>query len=887
MFPSFPVLPPRFLPIAVVIAASAFSLSAQPRLVKDINVTISPVGSDPQPLRTIGDVTFFSAQTAATGKELWTTDATGSGTALVRDIFPGPASGLATDFVSTAIVGNRLIFVANDGVHGWECWASDGTAPGTVQLADIGLTKSMDAIFGPVIGQTLYFTAGTDESTGRELWRTDGTPAGTRRVLDRNSAIGQSGLSMIAPLGSLLLLSGDDGPNGAIYSTDGTPEGTHFIAPYGTSSGVSLGGAVLFVHNPDPIEWKLMRTDGTSPGTTLLRDGFTGIGPFRVMNGVAYFTATDPVHGNGLWRSDGTIAGTSLVADLTPGADPAAEPLQASLRAVLGGRLLFMTPGKLWISDGTAAGTHLVKEIQSVLGGVVSGSQFYFVSQNATHGRELWKTDGTAEGTMLVADIAPGPSGSIVAPYVVARPGGVLFSANDGVAGNEPWITDGTMAGTRLLENIAPEKHVGSDPINLADVDGRLFFRASGGVWMSDGTTEGTSRLETAGNLPDEQPAVASGGLYYFVKGSHPAFELWRTDGTASGTFPLYTMGDVRSRFDDMTPFHGGLLFQGSDPPTGMEPWFTTGTVAGTRLLKDIDPGMNSGYVFTYPTTVVAEGTALFEASGGGDSHGELWRTDGTPAGTRRLTLLPLAEWVRTPGAYTKFGDAFYFVGARWASLSLPPEPLTLWRVDAVSGAVTAIRPIGNSLRTTSIWNLGGTMVFTAGNNELWRSDGTEAGTTRIHDAISLDEECYAREDFVVGDGVLYWYAFAEGVPELWRSDGTAAGTFRLGSFPGPYAESLQDCRRHHLHYSDGRLYFIGRDDLYGAEPWVTNGTLMGTRMLWDVNPGPDSSNPASFLRIGRTLFFSADEPSAGRELWAMETGCDGECPPRRRRIRH
>jgi ELWxxDGT repeat protein len=879
MFPSFPIVPPRSLLIAVVIAASAFSLSAQPRLVKDINVMTSPVGSDPQPLRTIGDVTFFSAQTAATGNELWKTDGTGSGTALVRDIFPGPASGLAADLVSTATVGTRLIFVANDGVHGWECWASDGTAPGTVQLADIGLTQSMDAIFGPVIGQTLYFTARTDASTSRELWRTDGTPAGTRRVLDRNSAIGQSGLSMIAPLGSLLLLSGGDGTNGAIHTTDGTAEGTHFIAPYSASSGVSLGDAVLFFHNPAPTEWKLMRTDGTDAGTTLLRDGFTRIAPFRVMNGIAYFIATDPVHGNGLWRSDGTIAGTSLVADLTPGADPAAEPLQASLRAVLGDRLLFITPGKLWISDGTAAGTHVVKEIP-VLGFVVSGGHFYFASRDATHGLELWKTDGTAEGTTLVADIAPGPPGSMEMPFrIVARPGGVLFSANDGVAGNEPWITDGTTAGTRLLENIAREKHVGSDPSHLADVDGRLFFRASGGVWMSDGTTEGTSRLETAGNLPDEQPAVGSGGLYYFVKGSFPAFELWRTDGTASGTFPLYTMGDSRSRFDDMTPFNGGLLFQGSDPPTGLEPWFTTGTVAGTRLLKDIYPGIYSGYVFTYGTTVVAEGTALLEAYAGTDGQDELWRTDGTPAGTRRLMLLD-REWVKTPGAYAKFGDAFYFVGAR------QDGPLTLWRVDAVSGAVTAIRPIGNWLRTTSIWNLGGTMVFTAG-NELWRSDGTEAGTTRIHDAISLDEECYAREDFVVGDGVLYWYAFAEGVPELWRSDGTAAGTFRLGSFPGPHAESLQNCRRHHLHYSDGRLYFIGRNDLYGAEPWVTNGTLMGTRMLWDVNPGPDSSNPASFLRIGRTLFFSADEPSAGRELWAMETGCDGECPPRRRRVRH
>ena len=872
MVPSFAFhLRPRFLLIAVITMAGAFSLPAQPRLVKDINVQISPVGSAPVGLASIGDVTFFIAKEAQTGHELWKTDGTERGTTLVRDIFPGPGSGMSTSSLSTYILGNRLIFVAAGAIDGLELWATDGTAHGTVQLTGFSAANPL-AAFGPAIGSNMYFTAREDPSSPRELWQTDGTPAGTRRVLDRNSAIGRNNVSIIARHGSWLLFNGADGTNTGIFATDGTTEGTRFVAPFIASFGASFGDAVLFVTTEDGKEWKLMRTDGTSGGTTLIRAGFTSLGRFLVINGVSYFTGTDPVNGKELWRSDGTIGGTRLVADLTPGA----EASQTELRAALGNRVLLATTGGLWISDGTAAGTHMVKAAPYVSGGAVSGTHFYFVTEDATYGRELWKTDGTSEGTSLVSDINPGSSGSIDTADIVPRPGGVLFFANHRVTGSEPWITDGTTAGTRMLRNIAPDTHGGSYPSNLANVGGRLFFGATDGtaaVWMSDGTTEGTSRLDVPGLTPG--PAVASGDLYYFVHGSLPALQLWRTDGTVPGTFRLFTMGDSRY-FNAMTAMNGGLFFSGSDPQHGPEPWFTRGTVASTQLLKDLYPGTTGGFAYTDGTRVVEEGTVLLHAQGV-DGH-EVWLTDGTPGGTRPLMLIDRYAWSNLPGGFTKFGDAFFFVAARHG------EPLTLWRLDPATGQYTAVRQMTGHW-SVQLWNVGDAILFTAG-KELWRSDGTEAGTVRIHDAISRPE-CFFSEDVVVGGGLLFWYAYLDHVPELWRSDGTTAGTFRLGRFAGPPAASLQGCARHHLHYSGDRLYFIGRDELSGAEPWVSDGTLMGTRLLWDINPGPAASDPASFLRIGRTLFFSANEPSSGRELWAMETGCDGECPPRRRSVRH
>ena len=105
------------------------------------------------------------------GAELWRTDGTEESTVLVRDIWPGTASGLeAWSLGSLAAAGDRLFFAANDGEHGKELWVSDGTESGTVMLQDIapGLASSRPAWLVRA-GATVFFTA-DDGVTGTELW---------------------------------------------------------------------------------------------------------------------------------------------------------------------------------------------------------------------------------------------------------------------------------------------------------------------------------------------------------------------------------------------------------------------------------------------------------------------------------------------------------------------------------------------------------------------------------------------------------------------------------------------------------------------------------------------------------------------------------------------
>ena len=117
------------------------------------------------------------------------------------------------------------------------------------------------------------------------------------------------------------------------------------------------------------------------------------------MNGRVYFAAADPVHGDELWSTDGTPAGTGLAVDLESWAVRLVPPRPDGLERPA----LFPRPAV------------------------------------PPEGAELWTSDGTATGTRLVQDIAPGPSWST--PYSLTPADGALyFSANDGAHGRELWV---------------------------------------------------------------------------------------------------------------------------------------------------------------------------------------------------------------------------------------------------------------------------------------------------------------------------------------------------------------------------------------------------------------------------------------------------------------
>ncbi|HEV8436400.1 MAG TPA: hypothetical protein VGR95_23530 [Thermoanaerobaculia bacterium] len=854
---------------SLALVLCAFDAFAQAHLVKDIRPLGSPNGSAVQPMATAGNLSFFAATLPSSGIELWKTDGTSAGTQLVRDICPGVCSSLPEYVPFGIALGNRIAFVANDGVHGREMWASDGTESGTVMLADVnpGSGSGAPATFITIAGSLLYFD-GVSPTSGRELWCSDGTPGGTHLVTDLNPGSSTSFPTALGSFGSRLLFRAFDGTTNGIYISDGTQSGTHFVNPLTPTRGMTFGSNVLMTVHETDQSWSLWKSDGTSAGTLLVKGGFkTAPDQMTVVGNAVYFTAADAISGTDIWRTDGTTGGTSLII---------AGLSNIIWTRAFGSNLLFtindggVTGAQVWISDGTTTGTREIQELQDVELGVTVGQRHLFPARDAYHGWELWTTDGTTAGTQLVSDIYPGAGWGLTnALYLIPRPGGVFFPGDDGVHGAEPWVSDGSAAGTHLVKDVRPDTSLGSSPSLFGALDGKLLFTAIDGasfpsVWTSDGTATGTFSLATF--LAPPVGAAAADHYYYFsVYGGAVPGDLWRSDGTSAGTIRLYHSDLLIWQVSNIVPLHGKAFFLATDAAHGGEPWISDGSVEGTHVLADLNPGDST----SYPSAPSSVGDYVYF-----QANERAYRTDGTESGTVPITNTLDAAQSRQPHAFTKAGGSVYF-------LSNYDNGLNLWRTDMTTTQAQFVSHLNIRIVPLAMWSAGGGVMF-FGDGALWRSDGTSAGTVKVLDnAFS----CNSVDEVTSGGGVLYWYRYPGTAPELWRSDGTIPGTFKLASLDSP--DTSQTCSTHATLYADGHLYFIGSDAAHGDEPWISDGTVAGTRLLADVNPGAPSSNPGPFLKIGATLYFAASEPGAGRELWAItEPDCVAPCTLRRRAVR-
>jgi ELWxxDGT repeat protein len=145
-----------------------------------------------------------------------------------------------------------------------------------------------------------------------------------------------------------------------------------------------------------------------------------------------------------------------------------------------------------------------------------------------------------------------------------------------------------------------------------------------------------------------------------------------------------------------------------------------------------------------------------------------------------------------------------------------------------------------------------------------WKSDGiTVTLVTQI--------DSYLSGGLTKSGGQMFFSVqrYSDNNYELWKTDGTIAGTLLLKSFPpegwGPGA--FTDV--------EGTLFFTADDGVSGMELWKSDGTAAGTVLVQDIAPGTASSNPAGMTVAGDQVFFVASNGTTGRELWALGLGVD------------
>jgi len=807
-----------WLAVVALFAASASADPAPAALVKDL-LTESVDGGrvNAYQRHTFGDVAYFTVETNTTGPELWSSDGTPGGTALIRDVWPGVGGDAFSNSGLVREAGQPLLTTLSDGVHGFELWKTDGTATGTTMVKDVlpggddGHPREL-----VVIGATHYF-AGFDHEHGLELWKSDGTEAGTALVKDISPGPNWSVPELLTTSGSTLFFYADDGVHGhELWKSDGTAAGTVMVLDVrpgseGSENPIGFedrylrawGSGVLFGANDGGAGYELWTTDGTAAGTVLVKDfkpGPDGGGPSNtwphldgLLDGKVWFAAHDDVpYNQQFWSSDGTTAGTTQLAEITP---------------------FFETtgPGKL----ATAAGTG------------------FFIMNSMSSGMGLWKTDGSAAGTVLVHDFFATFEEDYCAVYNMGTPsptpavGLVFYLIVDCFDGSGVmWRSDGTPAGTfPIAENAGP----------LVALDDALLFGKDNELWRTDGTLAGTAKVKdfvTQSSSP-AGAAEMGGNLYFVAQGpGTTGRELWKSDGTAAGTQMLIDlsqpgMGHSGSSDPEQLSVVGNTLFftANTGANDGRELWKSDGTAAGTVRVKDIGAGWISGIELGSPL-VVANGLLFFAATNNSLGGFELWKSDGTAAGT----VLVKDIWGGSSGSHprwiTNLNGTLYFAAS-----------------DGTPG------PFGNS------------------GAELWKSDGTAVGTVRVKD-IWPGSGSGAPSHLVVHDGLLY-FAANDGISgaELWRSDGTDAGTFAVKDIqPGAEGSKPEE-----LISANGALFFRASTAANGAELWRSNGAVAGTSLVRDIVPGPQSSTPTSLRALTGRVAFQADDGVHGLELWTSD----------------
>ncbi|MBL8939610.1 MAG: HYR domain-containing protein [Archangium sp.] len=834
--------PNRAAVLGIVTCLVALESSSQPmRLVADVAPGAEVVRPGAHTL--VGD----GARVWLNSPEgLFITDGTDAGTRLVR-----------TELEVQRVVasGPTSFLVADDGVAGPEVWRTDGTTVGTALIEDRvtgegpnpwvplgsaaygfrdGLVR-FDRLDGgttvlhPISGRELTsFSGGLlfsafEPATGEELWISDGTPQGTHLLVDLRPGPASSSPHNFMVLGSSVLFSAETPSRSQLWRTDGTISGTIQVSTFGfgqqgsfVGSGVVIGSRAVFSCDTD-FGYELCASDGTWAGTSVI-DLVPGPGSsfpsfFAGLSTALVFQATTPATGREYWSSDGTVQGTRLLIDLRPG--PASQVFGE--RPVSAGGLVYFTvyetnnmndPTGIFRTDGTPVGTFAVTRATPTFWSMVelSPSSVLFLGRGG-----LWRSDGTPAGTFLAFDSsAPLPASS--APRGVSWVGNeALFSATTPPTGREFFGADlSGHAGLRAEFSPGPDSGVAAhvQPLVVGD---DFYFSAKSSTGFQAHVYSVDAGLRQVSTTLWETFEPNSPATFTPV-GSHVVFTspygLFSTNGPDGGTTELRSQGVGQSSLDGpLTVFQANVIHQCLGP-FGAELCATDGE--SSWLVKDLIPG--SGY--SNPRLFAAGNTRVFFVANAPAQW--LWTTDGTEPGTQPGFALnsnfPLTEMVVV-------GDTAYFA----------------WGTDATG-------------------------------SELWRSDGTGAGTNLIVDLQPGAGGAEPASLTVVGNRVYFSAQTRTTGRELWVTDGTVAGTTLVADLArGPESSSPRD-----LKVVRGSLLWSAHRAAEGRELWHLDAAGQ-PRLTFDLEPGPGSSSPRAWVDSPQGVLVTASTSQVGEELFLAD----------------
>lgn len=468
-------------------------------LVKNINNTSQSSFSFNNDFKEFNGFIYFIANDVEHGAEIWKTDGTNAGTTLLKDINTGTNSIFFEKFFVDQVHNKLLFYTSSSLSGNKTLWASDGSSVGTQQISDIQDSNTSGLVENFISVNNTTVLTGMNSKYGNELWKTDGTSAGTTIFADLNHSSSSAPSNYIDANGDLFFIARGNNSGGTqLFKSDGTVEGTimvkdinpGFMAIDESAQMKSIANTIFFSASNGINGFELWKSDGTDTGTVMVKDINTGSfssmltsggqQQFSVINNILFFSANDGNgnHGAELWKSDGTEPGTVLVKDLIVGGS-SSLPREFVL---FSNKIFFIANGAsvsdLWSTDGTNAGTQniLSKSRMGLLHVINNRLVFVAETSGTTFGpHDLWVSDGTQGGTNHIKSFGDNIDSDIQFARVLNDE--MYFVAKDPVSFQKAvFKTNGTIEGTTSLFDGADHPTFINLDINTIESCGNFFY---------------------------------------------------------------------------------------------------------------------------------------------------------------------------------------------------------------------------------------------------------------------------------------------------------------------------------------------------------------------------------------------------------------------------
>lgn len=425
------------------------------------------------------------------------------------------------------------------------------------------------------------------------------------------------------------------------------------------------------------------------------------------------------------------------------------------------------------------------------------------------------------------------------------------------------WYTNGTTANTKKVTHGNSSNQPSSYKF-LSSFKGKIYYKDYRNTNLYATNGNDSVLVKTFPNSTVLKASAINGWLYVFVSNATAnSLELWKTDGTVINTTKVTDIYTGTHSLIENIFFNAGdkIYFGFSNSTSGVEPWVTDGTAIGTKILKDIASGSAS----SYPSSFEKVGNTVFFVAPGSDSLPKVWKTDGTEIGTVVVVNELDGTGFYIPRNLINYDNYLYFTANN-----------RLYKTDGniITSVMAGLIVSGNIVKANNlIYFIKQTF---AGEFELWKSDGSTAGTEKIKSILTPPANPNGGVDVRILPGAsrvyiqLSYFANSpfENITQHWVSNGTTAGTINIQSLnPGFSTGAFTN----QLAVIGDTYYFSAYDAANGFELWKTNGTSMGTLVVKNVNKNIASSEPKQFVALNNDVFFSANDIKYGREVWKTD----------------